>query len=1143
MAKKITSKSIAEEGFLKSFKEEFKTSIEVVQALKEELKDLAKLMSGKLENANENTAEGIELIAELTQEVNKLKKDNQKLLNQEEKLKKSLNKVVEKENKLKEQLIKGSDEEVKGKIRLQKANREQKRLLEAELILRKEQVETLSDVRERIKALRIVASQQNVTTEEGRAQIQAYNDEINELTETLKDNSDTFIQNKINVGNYTESIKEAVDISGALGEQLGPLGGILTALGGFIQSNTKATDANTKALNTNKKATVGLAKASKALNNVLKASIIGAIVALVLSLGAAFTQGQKGAISLQKATATLTIFLQSTIKVLAGIGSGLFAFFQGLFVSISGFFQKIGAQTNVFQINIEKAFLFLKNPIPALRGEDFEKSLSDIEARLGEAQESVQALDEEIENAGGGASEGFDKFIESIKSIPGIFSDAKEAAIEAIDDIDARFRRGFELQQVEIQVEKLNAELEKTQQIADDDTISLREQRDAALEALDIQTRVAQARNQESAINLRNLNAEIKLSLLKSRTELESLGISRDRIDALVALQSQEAEGEQLLENQIKFAQEFLDISEKTAGESFLPTPEQLQRVIDGTKEAIAVQAEGEVQLAEAATKRRQIERDLFEQNLDLLIDLIDKEKTLSEQFVNDTTRNFESRVQEFDRFFQKFSDNLQKELNEFNKNTSERGLDIPLNVNFEEDGTFQVFLKDQELALDNIEELNNQLQSAKFSEIEINRFREFVQDANDGKRDFLELRKEIELSRIALGELSREEAISGDQLDQIKELSDSLPEFEKIDVSQLDQDEVEAFLKQLEDFENEKTRIEEEAERSRNLSRQEAINKELETVEKGSERELELLAERNELERELEEKRLEGLKDFQDKLLKQEEETNKQIEQANKNRADRIRDIAETTDQILKDLFDKQLERIDKELSVTQDRQSKLIEAKQKGAEGATESLAFEIKREAELQRERQRVEERQRKLELASSVLKAYAANLEDPGVQDPLSKTFSDTIKLREFIAALPAFWSGAERIGDVADAQLKGRDGVIIRADKEERIMSVADSMRVRGLSNKELADLGEAKLAGGVVDVNQAMAFPVATPVESNKTLERKVDKLIKVTEDLPDRMPINGFEVDEWAKMVKTWTGTKKRKEITNRRLDSFING
>lgn len=70
----------------------------------------------------------------------------------------------------------------------------------------------------------------NTATDEGRKKIAALNREIDENNTTIKENSSALEQQKSNVGNYAESIKEAIGDTNAAGVSLEGLGSKITAL-------------------------------------------------------------------------------------------------------------------------------------------------------------------------------------------------------------------------------------------------------------------------------------------------------------------------------------------------------------------------------------------------------------------------------------------------------------------------------------------------------------------------------------------------------------------------------------------------------------------------------------------------------------------------------------------------------------------------------------------------------------------------------------------------------------------------------------------------------------------------------------------------------------------------------------------------
>jgi hypothetical protein len=93
-----------------------------------------------------------------------------------------------------------------------------------------QEVTSISEAREQNKLLNKLRNETNATTKEGQAQIAALNKKLDENNEFIKDNADAYLKQKINIGNYSESIKEAA-------QSMNPLNGGMT---GFISRSQEA---------------------------------------------------------------------------------------------------------------------------------------------------------------------------------------------------------------------------------------------------------------------------------------------------------------------------------------------------------------------------------------------------------------------------------------------------------------------------------------------------------------------------------------------------------------------------------------------------------------------------------------------------------------------------------------------------------------------------------------------------------------------------------------------------------------------------------------------------------------------------------------------------------------------------------------
>jgi hypothetical protein len=92
------------------------------------------------------------------------------------------------------------------------------------------EVTSITEARQQNQLLNKMRNETNVTTKEGQAQLTALNAKLNQNNDFIKENADQYLKQKINIGNYAGSIKDAA-------QSMNPLNG---GLAGF---NQRAQDA------------------------------------------------------------------------------------------------------------------------------------------------------------------------------------------------------------------------------------------------------------------------------------------------------------------------------------------------------------------------------------------------------------------------------------------------------------------------------------------------------------------------------------------------------------------------------------------------------------------------------------------------------------------------------------------------------------------------------------------------------------------------------------------------------------------------------------------------------------------------------------------------------------------------------------
>lgn len=92
------------------------------------------------------------------------------------------------------------------------------------------EVTSIAEARQQNQLLNKLRNETNATTKEGQAQIAALNKKLDENNDFIKENADAYLKQKINIGNYAESVKEAA-------QSINPLNG---GLSGFISRSQEA---------------------------------------------------------------------------------------------------------------------------------------------------------------------------------------------------------------------------------------------------------------------------------------------------------------------------------------------------------------------------------------------------------------------------------------------------------------------------------------------------------------------------------------------------------------------------------------------------------------------------------------------------------------------------------------------------------------------------------------------------------------------------------------------------------------------------------------------------------------------------------------------------------------------------------------
>lgn len=179
------------------------------------------------------------------------------------------------------------------------------------------EVTSIKEAREQNSLLNRLRNEANATTTDGQAEIQKLNNALDANNEFIKENADAYLKQKINVGNYSDSIKEAFkDINIFNG-----------GIAGFASRAQSAGGAGNLLATSIKAITVsigGMIKASLAFIATPIGAVITAIGLALATLVNYLRSTQAGMDAITSVTRPLMAVFQSLIGVLQKVGESLY---------------------------------------------------------------------------------------------------------------------------------------------------------------------------------------------------------------------------------------------------------------------------------------------------------------------------------------------------------------------------------------------------------------------------------------------------------------------------------------------------------------------------------------------------------------------------------------------------------------------------------------------------------------------------------------------------------------------------------------------------------------------------------------------------------------------------------------------------
>lgn len=203
----------------------------------------------------------------------------------------------------------------------------------------------------------------------------------------------------------------------------------------------------------------------------------------------------------------------------------------------------------------------------------------------------------------------------------------------------------------------------------------------------------------------------------------------------------------------------------------------------------------------------------------------------------------------------------------------------------------------------------------------------------------------------------------------------------------------------------------------------------------------------------------------------------------------------------------DKEIENIDKEIDASKTRQDELQTLAAQGNLTAEQSVGAEIKRQADLERQKEALEKKKARRQIILEGLDLLSSKI-DNGDKDAVTSTLNDMTRLLGALSALPGFIDGTETTVGAAlgKPQLNtGTDDYIVRVDGSEKILNPGMSARTGNMTTEEITRAAEM-YSSGMFDQNVLIHPQINAlnqPFQNSNEILKKFDSLESTIRNKP----------------------------------------
>lgn len=335
-SKKVESQDIiSDDLFVENIKQAKLFEVEInklVLGLKEVNKETTKTLKA---NKDPKTAEQIKVVT--------------KALDDKKKVDESIIKLEERKAVLAKKIQLLTVEEIKQQTVAKQLAKDRKAELEALAIIESHLIGTQDKLLAQNKLLNIERKRLVETDKDYAVNLARINKAIDENNAKISANSDKLKQNKMNVGNYTDSVREAIDSSNLYSDALGKMNQSSEILvRGFQKLSMQ--------LKGIKESFSSADTFGKKLGTTLKALGIGLLISALASLGALFKSSREGGQQFALIVARISAYISILVGNLSKAGDGILQFGTALKNLFSGDFQEASRNATEATNKISTAF-------------------------------------------------------------------------------------------------------------------------------------------------------------------------------------------------------------------------------------------------------------------------------------------------------------------------------------------------------------------------------------------------------------------------------------------------------------------------------------------------------------------------------------------------------------------------------------------------------------------------------------------------------------------------------------------------------------------------------------------------------------------------------------------------------------------